>query len=377
MPEIHLEMGTTVALPKSALAGLLENLKQMGCEVVGPQVKDNTIVYAPLSNVEDLPRGYVSEQSPGSYRLNYTGHGNYFDITPGPHSWKMLFFPSRSQMVAFRRSKDSQRWEIEPDTEPTPLYALFGVRPCELAAIQIQDNVFLRSDYKDPVYRKRRQSAFIITVNCLHPCGTCFCASMGTGPEAETGFDISLTELEDVFLVKTGSEAGRSVMSNLPWQPSRAFWIQTAQRELAAARQNMGRSLPNPEELPNILLNNLDHPQYDDVAKRCLSCANCTQVCPTCFCWDVQDLNDLSGSYVRRERVWDSCFNPEYSYVFGGNTRPNTRSRYRQWITHKLAGWYQQFGTSGCVGCGRCITWCPAGIDITAEAAALRQEVHS
>jgi ferredoxin len=377
MPEIHLEMGTTVALPKSALAGLLENLKQMGCEVVGPQVKDNTIVYAPLSNVEDLPRGYVSEQSPGSYRLNYTGHGNYFDITPGPHSWKMLFFPSRSQMVAFRRSKDSQRWEIEPDTEPTPLYALFGVRPCELAAIQIQDNVFLRSDYKDPVYRKRRQSAFIITVNCLHPCGTCFCASMGTGPEAETGFDISLTELEDVFLVKTGSEAGRSVMSNLPWQPSRAFWIQTAQRELAAARQNMGRSLPNPEELPNILLNNLDHPQYDDVAKRCLSCANCTQVCPTCFCWDAQDLNDLSGSYVRRERVWDSCFNPEYSYVFGGNTRPNTRSRYRQWITHKLAGWYQQFGTSGCVGCGRCITWCPAGIDITAEAAALRQEVHS
>ena len=377
MPEIHLEMGTTVALPKSALAGLLENLKQMGCEVVGPQVKDNTIVYAPLSNVEDLPRGYVSEQSPGSYRLNYTGHGNYFDITPGPHSWKMLFFPSRSQMVAFRRSKDSQRWEIEPDTEPTPLYALFGVRPCELAAIQIQDNVFLRSDYKDPVYRKRRQSAFIITVNCLHPCGTCFCASMGTGPEAETGFDISLTELEDVFLVKTGSEAGRSVMSNLPWQPASAFWIQTAQRELAEARQNMGRSLPNPEELPNILLNNLDHPQYDDVAKRCLSCANCTQVCPTCFCWDAQDLNDLSGSYVRRERVWDSCFNPEYSYVFGGNTRPNTRSRYRQWITHKLAGWYQQFGTSGCVGCGRCITWCPAGIDITAEAAALREEVHS
>jgi ferredoxin len=377
MPENRLEMGTTIALPKSALPDLISNLKHMGYEVVGPQVKDNTIVYDSLSNVEDLPRGYTSEQKPGSYRLLYTGHENYFDITPGPHSWKMFFFPPRSQMVAFQRTTDSTHWEVVAESEPAPAYALLGVRPCELAAIQIQDRVFLRDDFKDPIYRKRRQNAFLITVNCLHPCGTCFCASMGTGPEAESGFDISMTELEDVFLIKTGSEAGRMVLSDLPWQPASAFLIQTAQNSLDEARNHMGRVLPNPEELPDILLNNLDHPQYADVSKRCLSCANCTQVCPTCFCWDVQDINNLSGNYVRRERVWDSCFNPEYSYVFGGNNRPNTRSRYRQWITHKLASWYQQFGTSGCVGCGRCITWCPAGIDITAEAATLREEAHS
>jgi len=377
MPEKHLEMGTTIALPKSALAGLIANLKRIGYEVVGPQVKDNTIVYAPLSKSEELPRGYLSEQKPGSYRLIYTGHENYFDITPGPHSWKMFFFPPRSQVVAFQRSDTTQNWGIEAEEAQTHPYALFGVRPCELAAIQIQDRVFLRSDFKDPIYRKHRQSAFVLSVNCLHPCGTCFCASMGTGPEAKTGYDISLTELEDVFLVKTGSEAGRMVMSGLPWQPASAFLIQSAQQELSDAREHMGRSLPDPDELPEILLNNLNHPQYDDVSKRCLSCANCTQVCPTCFCWDVQDLNNLSGNNVRRERVWDSCFNLEYSYVFGGNNRPNTRSRYRQWITHKLAGWYQQFGTSGCVGCGRCITWCPAGIDITAEAAALREEARS
>lgn len=376
MAEIRLEMGTAVALPKSALPGLLANLTQMGYQIVGPQVKDNTIIYAPLSQAEDLPRGYLSEQKPGSYRLVYTGHENYFDITPGPHSWKMLFFPPRSQLVAFQQSGTSQSWEIEAANETLPPYALFGVRPCELAAIQVQDRVFLREDFKDPIYRKRRQSSFIITVNCLHPCGTCFCASMGTGPEAKAGYDISLTELEDVFLVKTGSEAGKMVLSDLPWQPAGAFLIQTAQQEIEKARNNMGRSLPNPEELP-ILLNNLNHPQYENVSKRCLSCANCTQVCPTCFCWDVQDLNDLSGSSVQRDRVWDSCFNPEYSYVFGGNSRPKTRSRYRQWITHKLAGWYQQFGTSGCVGCGRCITWCPAGIDITVEAAALREEAQS
>lgn len=377
MPENRLEMGSTVALPKSALQELIANLKQMGYEVLGPQIKDHAVVYASLTNIEDLPRGYTSDQKPGSYQLVYTGHENYFDITPGPHSWKMCFFPPRSQIVAFQRSANSKEWKVVTDSESVSAYALLGVRPCELAAIQVQDRVFLRDDYKDPIYRKQRQSALLITVNCLHPGGTCFCASMGTGPEAATGFDISLTELDDIFLVKAGSEAGRMILNNLPWQPASAFLINTAQNLLAEARNHMGRVLPNPEELPDILLSNLDHPHYNDVAKRCLSCANCTQVCPTCFCWDVQELNNLSGDYVRRERVWDSCFNPEYSYVFGGNTRPNTRSRYRQWITHKLAGWYQQFGTSGCVGCGRCITWCPAGIDITAEVAALREEAHS
>jgi sulfhydrogenase subunit beta (sulfur reductase) len=374
MPEVRLEMGTTVALPKTALPGLLENLKKMGYDVIGPQVKDNTIVYASLAQAEDLPQGYTSDQFPGSYRLKYTGHGNYFDITPGPQSWKTFLFPSRLQMVAFHKPENSAQWEVTNPSQPNPPYAFFGVRPCELAAIQVQDRVFLRDDYKDPFYRKQRQSALIISVNCLHPSGTCFCASMGTGPEVTTGFDLNLTELEDDFIVQTGSETGRMVVESLPWKPVSAFMIQSAKNAMDDARNHMGRSLPHPEELPTILLNNLNHPQYDDVAKRCLSCTNCTQVCPTCFCWDVLDLNDLSGNNVRRERVWDSCFNPEYSYVFGGNSRPNTRSRYRQWITHKLAGWYQQFGTSGCVGCGRCITWCPAGIDITAEAAALREE---
>jgi ferredoxin len=200
---------------------------------------------------------------------------------------------------------------------------------------------------------------------------------MGTGPKAESGFDLCLTELEDIFLVQIGSEAGRLMMSNQEVQPASAFWQISAQRGLLEARQNMGRSLHAPQELPEILLRNLEHPQFDQVARRCLSCTNCTQVCPTCFCWTMEEINELAGQIVRRERIWDSCFNPEYSHVFGGNSRPTTLSRYRQWITHKLAGWYQQFGVSGCVGCGRCITWCPAGIDITVEAATLQKETIS
>jgi ferredoxin len=308
--------------------------------------------------------------------LQYTGHANYFDITPGPQSWKQYFFPPRTHLLTmFREGKKDWRAEaISPDAQPL---AMIGVRSCELAAIQVQDRVFLRSDMTDPTYLARRERAFILAVNCLHPGGTCFCTSMGTGPAAHSGFDLSLTELTDVFLVEIGSEAGRMVMSDLPCQPAGVFYIQSAERGLEAAAQNMGRHIPDAAHLPEVLLNDLENPIYDEVAQRCLSCTNCTQVCPTCFCWDVQEINNLSGSEVRRERVWDSCFNPMYSYVFGGNSRPNTRSRYRQWITHKLASWHYQFGVSGCVGCGRCITWCPAAIDITVEANALLGEVKA
>jgi sulfhydrogenase subunit beta (sulfur reductase) len=375
MVDIRLEIGATVAVPKPALEAILLNLRNQGYETLGPVVHDGAVIYAHLSSMQDLPKGYTSEQEAGYYRLINSGHENYFDITPGPHTWKQFFFPPRTELTVMRRDSQNQsRWTIEQKPTRPPAYAFIGVRPCELAAIHIQDHVFLREDYKDSVYRSRRERAFILVVNCMAPAATCFCASMGNGPKAKEGFDLAFSELDDVFLIEIGSETGRMVVANQPWEPASAFLVQAAQHRLDIARGKIERSLPDSNQLPDQLLNNLDHPRYDDVAGRCLSCGNCTQVCPTCFCWDVQDINQLDGQVVRRERVWDSCFNPEYSYVFGGNTRPSTRSRYRQWITHKLASWYHQFNTSGCVGCGRCITWCPARIDITVEAAALRKE---
>ncbi len=125
-------------------------------------------------------------------------------------------------------------------------------------------------------------------------------------------------------------------------------------------------------DIHDLLLNNLEHPRWAEVAERCLSCANCTMVCPTCFCASVEEVSDLSGDNVRRERAWDSCFTMEHSYTNTGTVRKTTASRYRQWLTHKLATWSDQFGTSGCVGCGRCVTWCPVAIDLTEEVAAIR-----
>ncbi len=118
---------------------------------------------------------------------------------------------------------------------------------------------------------------------------------------------------------------------------------------------------------------NLDHPIWDDIAARCLACTNCTLVCPTCFCSTVEDATDLLGTATRTRR-WDSCFSSDFSNLHGHPVRSSTRSKYRQWMTHKLSYWYDQFGMSGCVGCGRCITWCPVAIDITAEMAQLNEE---
>jgi ferredoxin len=197
---------------------------------------------------------------------------------------------------------------------------------------------------------------------------------MGTGPKCSTGFDLALTELEEIFVLEVGSELGAEMLAGCEWRPAGAFELGQQGRLLAQAETQMGRSLDT-RDLPDLLLNNLDHPRWSEIGEICLSCTNCTMVCPTCFCSDVQDVSDLDGRNTARVRVWDSCFNPDFSYVHGGNVRPSIRARYRQWLTHKLASWQEQFGTPGCVGCGRCITWCPVGIDLTHEVAAIRGEV--
>ena len=257
----------------------------------------------------------------------------------------------------------------------SPRFAFLGVRACELHAIAIQDRVFLEGPWVDATYAARRRDCLLIAVNCGVPGGTCFCASMGTGPQADAGFDLALTELLDAdshaFLVETGSDAGARWLDRVPHRAATPAELAAAAAVSARAAQGMGRSLDT-EGIKELLQGNPHHPRWDDVAARCLTCGNCTMVCPTCFCTTVEDRGDLTGTFAERVRRWDSCFTLDFSYLHGGSVRNTARSRYRQWMTHKLAHWIDQFGTSGCVGCGRCITWCPVGIDITAEAAAIR-----
>jgi formate hydrogenlyase subunit 6/NADH:ubiquinone oxidoreductase subunit I len=351
----------------------MADLRSNGYQTVGPHLQDESIIYTEIEDLKDLPHGILSEQKPASYRLIQTGMDRYFDFIPGGHSWKQFLFPSRHKL--FTAVKDD-KWQLIENNEPAPKYALIGVRACELAAINIQDKIFLRDDFNDPIYRLRREGLFILAVNCLDPDETCFCVSMGTGPRHSAGFDLCVTELDEVFLVEVGSELGRSLLAARTYDLPSAFVQNTANQAVERAVKSMTRTMDT-SDLHDLLTEHLDVERWTDVGKRCLSCANCTQVCPTCFCWDANDQVDILGKTTRRERVWDSCFNPFYSYVVGGNTRPNIRSRYRQWLTHKLGTWKDQFGMLGCVGCGRCITWCPAGIDLTEEVAAIRAEVKA
>lgn len=371
MADISPKLGAYLSIAKASLQQIFDALRETGYTLVGPRLGTGAIEYGPIEQITELPIGWTEEQEAGHYRLQRRDDGAYFGYTLSPHAWKKFFYPP--QLNLFTVERHNGTFSVKTEAEEPPRYALIGVRPCDLQAIAIQDRVFLNGPYQEPDYKARRQIAFILAVNCTEPGGTCFCASLRTGPRAEAGFDLALTELDDIFLIEVGSELGRAVLAEVEWRPAGAFELQTARRRLAEAEARMGRHLDT-SDLPNLLYQNLEHPRWEQIAQRCLSCANCTQVCPTCFCSDVVDVSDLQGQTSERVRVWDSCFSLDFSHVHGGNIRPATQARYRQWLTHKLASWVDQFGTFGCVGCGRCITWCPVGIDLTVEIEAIRRE---
>ncbi len=344
-------------------------------------MRDGAVVHGEISSVADLPRGWHDAQAPGSYQLEHTDDDAFFAWAVGPSSPKREVFPARSVVWRARVSDGEVAFEDGASDDgngaatPRPI-ALVGARPCEAAALGVLERVLGADGAGDPQFLERRKGAFLAVVECATPSGTCFCDSMGTGPWAGSGFDLALTELGGDgrghrFLARAGSEAGAEVLASLPGRAAEEADAVARAALLERARASMGRVLDT-AGLAALLARNVDHPRLDDVAERCLACGNCTLVCPTCFCSTVEDASDVAGALERR-RSWSSCFDLAHSYLHGGPVRTSTMSRYRQWMTHKLSTWWDQFGTSGCVGCGRCITWCPVGIDITEEAAAIRR----
>jgi sulfhydrogenase subunit beta (sulfur reductase) len=369
---MEMDQGKAV-LAAADLGALFDALRREGYRIVGPTVRDRAIIYDDIATPADLPQGWTDEQEAGRYRLEPRDDEALFGFSVGPQSWKKFLHPPVLNLWRARRDGDSISVSAPPAEKER--FAFIGVRACELSAIAIQDRVFLGGPAIDPHYRARRERAFMVAVNCGKAGNTCFCVSMGTGPKVESGFDIALTEIVGEgahrFVAEAGSDAGRAILAGLPQRPATPDDLAAADTVVARTAASMGRQLPA-SEVRDLLMRNLEHPRWTDVADRCLSCANCTMVCPTCFCTSVEDASDLTGAETSRHRRWDSCFTMDFSYIHGGSVRPSTKSRYRQWLTHKLSTWHDQFGTSGCVGCGRCITWCPVGIDITEEVRAIR-----
>ncbi|MFP5410923.1 MAG: 4Fe-4S dicluster domain-containing protein [Gammaproteobacteria bacterium] len=358
-----------VFLPLARLPALLDALAQDGYRCIGPAVENGAIVMRELEASAALPRGLQAEQAPGHYRLTSDPANRYFAWAHGPQALKPLNFAPQETLWQVARSADGAL-RFEPVVPPAPKLAVIGARACDLAALALQDAHFLRPERIDAHYAARRARLFLVAVQCAVPAATCFCASTGDGPTPTTGYDIALAELPDGFVATAGSEAGRAVLATLNLAPATAQQLDAARAQGEAAAAAQTRRLPG-RNLRDALMRQLEHPRWDAVAARCLACGNCTAVCPTCFCHAELDQPALDGASSTHERVWDSCFGESHGHLHGFNVRPDIRSRYRQWLTHKLAGWHEQFGRSGCTGCGRCIAWCPVGIDLTEEVAAL------
>jgi sulfhydrogenase subunit beta (sulfur reductase) len=363
-------------LERDAFDELFGTLARRGYTVVGPTVRDRAIVYGEIGSSADLPIGWTDEQDGGHYRLRRRDDAALFGYNVGPHSWKAYQLPAEVRLWRARRDEHGGLTDLTETPREMPRYAFMGARSCELHAMGILDRVLLGGTHTDPADRARREDVFVVAVQCAQAGNTCFCVSMGTGPTADSGYDIALTEVLEAdrhyFVLDVGSERGAEVLGELPHARAGAQESGAASAAHARAAAQMGREL-DVTDIRELLYRNYENPRWEEVAERCLSCGNCTMVCPTCFCTTVEDVTDLAGEHVERHQRWDSCFTVDYSHIHGGAVRSSTRSRYRQWMTHKLATWIDQFGSSGCVGCGRCITWCPVGIDITEEARAIRE----
>ena len=348
-------------------APLIAALQARGRRVVAPVERHGTLDFDVIAGPEDLPRGRVDVQGPGRFRLEDGDPGRWFDHVVGPKGPKHWLFPPDRRLVSVRRGADGLEFDDAP--EPFPPTAFLGVRACEIAAMDMQARVFASGAAPDPDFARRRAACLVIAVQCARAAPTCFCDAQETGPRAETGWDLALTELDGRLLLEVGTAAGDEIAADLETRPAAPADLAEARAATARAAAAQTRALP--PTVAEALAATPEHPRWDDVAARCLDCGNCTAACPTCFCSDVIDVGGLDPDASERRRVWRSCFALDFSEMHGGAVRSSTKSRYRQWLTHKLSHWHAQFGASGCVGCGRCIAWCPAAIDLTEEAAAI------
>lgn len=362
-------------LPYNKLQHLLQALLDAGYSCVGPQVRDGAIVYDLLQHIDQLPWGIQDHQSPGNYQLKKITEHKAFAFANGPQAIKpILFKPQETVWKVLRNNEGKLIFQPQP-AEEAPV-AIIGARSCDLRAMSIQDKVFIESKHPDPRYKKRREQLFVVAVNCSYSSDNCFCVSAGTGPEVTNPYDLLMTEVDDGFVLNVGSERGQTVIAGLQLTEAKAAQCQKANQNVAKAASMQTKRIPldNQRGLRDLLFSNLNHPRWEEVAERCLSCGNCTSVCPTCFCHSEIEKPGLDGTSSEHQREWDSCFTAGHSYLNGKVIRDDTQKRYRQWLTHKVGSWFDQFDTSGCVGCGRCVSWCPVGIDITEELAAISGE---
>ncbi|MDQ7055315.1 MAG: 4Fe-4S dicluster domain-containing protein [Persephonella sp.] len=357
-------------IEKSDIKELFEAVKKE-YSVVAPTLKDKVIGLDFITDINQIPSGFVETEKKNSYRAE-KGSDRFFSYSRPYLPFKRFLIPPEFTFMKIKKENSQLTFEEVFSEEKI---ALFDIRPCDLKGLQILDDVFItKNPHPDSYYRKVRENLFIVAVTCFSPTENCFCSSMGISLKPENGYDILITEMKDSFLIRAGSEKGRRILDSLTGREVSQEDLAEEEKALKETEKMIIRSV-NTDSLPQILYSQIESKQWEEVGSRCLACTSCTQVCPTCFCFNIVEKNSPDGSYSERIRIYDSCFSPEFATVHRFNIRQSIASRYRQWLMHKFAYWTDQFGSYGCVGCGRCITWCPAGIDITEEIKSLRGEI--
>ena len=345
---------------KDCVPRLIQNIQRQGFTVVGPSLSEGVVHLKELRGSSDLASGVVDIQGPGAYAIG--GESAFvFTSVNGPDSPKRYLHPAEVELS--KLVDHGSDIELVSAFHSDRKYAFFGIRPCDLRGIGVMDKTMLVPGFEDHVYSSLREDSIFVVVNCTRAGENCFCASMGTGPAAESGYDVAITELPEKLLVDI-PERNMGLFQGIELDAATAEELQAGEEAVQHTREQMGRRISEKNPARHMYAS-LDSPVWGKTAERCLACGNCTMVCPTCFCNTVIDRTDLRDDSVSRVRVWDSCLSKDFVYSAGGNPRQQRTARYRQFVMHKFAYWPDEFGTYGCVGCGRCITWCPVGIDIT------------
>jgi sulfhydrogenase subunit beta (sulfur reductase) len=273
---------------------------------------------------------------------------------------KKFLLPPKETLFEF---DNAQGLQIKPP-RPEPRTVVFGVHTCDLHAIRMLDHVF-DSGHPDPNYNNRRRQTLIISIECLSPCDEhSFCKSMGT-LSAEEGFDLHLTDIGDRYTIDIGTEAGEKLLEHAPARNANPDDIHKLNSVLSEKWPKFPYRLDfDVSELPSLLNMNMQSPLWNELGERCLACASCTNVCPTCFCFDINDDIGFDQKHGQRTRVWDSCQLDDFATVAGGhNFRKSRALRQRHRFMRKGKYILETHHFLGCVGCGRCARACL--VDIT------------
>lgn len=335
----------SVIMSEADLPRILEELGQ-SYRVFGPVQKGTDYVFSPIEHAEDLCLDYSTTILPP----------------------KKFFSPPRETIFTFEGDSISSITDLIPEEKQI----LLGVHSCDLAGLKFLDRVFL-GFRSDPRYLRRRNNFLIFAVTCKTVADTCFCLSMGTGPEA-SGFDVLMTDVGRRYLMEAGSPEGEKVLKSLGLKTATKEDFEAKRAAIERLKGEFKRSI-DMDGMSELCMSSKDHSVWAKYGKICLACGQCGISCPTCFCFDIRESIDPSLRKGERYREWDVCLLREFSQVaMGGNFRPERSARIRQFICHNLCYGSYQYSMMKCIGCGRCIKVCPVNIDITEIARELREQ---